>query len=328
MPPEVPNQRFRDTKEFAPTIDAAAEQFDISATAVEKDYWVSEVLRVVASGFPGDFILKGGTSLSKGYDLIQRFSEDIDILIIPGTRGRGATDKLMKRMSESAAAGIAGTATSYGGAETGRHRSYEIHYPALRPATELIQTRVLLEMGVRGGDQPQEVVTVSSLLGDALARAGTDLKEFPDLEHFDLAVLHPGRTLLEKLVHVHIEAQRLSLNPDRSPDQRIGRHFYDIHELLGDESVQELIRDQIQVEEILKEIADITRVYFIKPDEDLEISPPSGFITSPAFQTGSEVSERLRIAYEATMPQLYFGTDPLPDWDAISVVVNQAKDHI
>jgi hypothetical protein len=328
LPSEAPHQRFRDTKEFAPTIEAAAEQFDISATAVEKDYWVSEVLRVLASEFPGDFILKGGTSLSKGYDLIQRFSEDIDILVIPGTRGRGATDKLMKRMSETAAAWIAGTAASYGGAETGRHRSYEIHYPALRPATQLIQTRVLLEMGVRGGGQPQETVTIGSLLGDALARAGTDLTQFPDLEPFHLAVLHPGRTLLEKLVLVHIEAQRLSLDPDRAPDQRIGRHFYDIHELLGDRNVQELIHDQTQVEEILKEIGDITRLYFINPEEELETSPPGGFMTSPGFQPGSEVSERLRSAYEETMPRFYFGADPLPDWDAISDRVARAKDHI
>lgn len=70
--------RFRDLPEFGPTIDAAAERLGISATAVEKDYWVSEVLSALESEFAGDFILKEGTSLSKGYGLIERFSEDID----------------------------------------------------------------------------------------------------------------------------------------------------------------------------------------------------------------------------------------------------------
>ena len=62
--------RFRDSKEFGPTLDAAAERLGISATAVEKDYWVSEVLRVLARHFGGDFIFKGGTSLSKGYRIV------------------------------------------------------------------------------------------------------------------------------------------------------------------------------------------------------------------------------------------------------------------
>ena len=99
---------FRDSEEFGPTLDAAAEHLGISATAVEKDYWVSEVLRVLARNFAGDFIFKGGTSLSKGYRIVERFSEDIDILVLPGGRGRGTTDRLMKGMGQAAAAGIGG----------------------------------------------------------------------------------------------------------------------------------------------------------------------------------------------------------------------------
>jgi hypothetical protein len=49
----------------------------ISPAAVEKDYWVSEALRALASGYGDDFVFKGGTSLSKGYRIIELFSEDI-----------------------------------------------------------------------------------------------------------------------------------------------------------------------------------------------------------------------------------------------------------
>lgn len=48
---------------------------------VDKDYWLTRVLRRVASAFKGAFLFKGGTSLSMGYGLIDRFSEDIDLLI-------------------------------------------------------------------------------------------------------------------------------------------------------------------------------------------------------------------------------------------------------
>jgi len=53
---------FRDTDEFGPTLTAAAERLGISATAIEKDYWVSEILRVLARRYGDDFIFKGGTS--------------------------------------------------------------------------------------------------------------------------------------------------------------------------------------------------------------------------------------------------------------------------
>lgn len=90
--------RFRDSNDFGPTLDAAAERLGTSGTAVEKDYCVSEVLRVMARHFGGDFTFKGGTSLSKGYRIVERFSEAIDVLVLPGDRGRGTTDKLMKQM--------------------------------------------------------------------------------------------------------------------------------------------------------------------------------------------------------------------------------------
>ena len=121
--------RFRDSTEFGPTLDAAAERLGISPTAVEKDYWVSEVLRVLAAEFGGDFVFKGGTSLSKGYRIVERFSEDVDVLVLPGERGRGATDTLMKNMGTSAAAGVVGTGEAVGDRETNRHRSYEVVDP-------------------------------------------------------------------------------------------------------------------------------------------------------------------------------------------------------
>ncbi len=308
---------FRDTDEFSPTVDAAAEKLAISPTAVEKDYWVTQVLRALAEGFVDDFLLKGGTSLSKGFELIERFSEDIDVLILPGDRGRGTTDNLMKNMAEVAAEAVGAELASHGGAETGRHRAYEILYPAAKPATELIQPRVLLEMGVRGGDHPKQWVGMGTLLGDALVEAETDIGMYSDLAEVELWTLHPGRTLLEKLVTVHVEAERLAADGERRADPRIGRHFYDIHQLLGDDEVLALLGDGREVERILGEIADITLQFFVKADEIVEPVPKGGFHTSSAFDAESEVNERLRASYERTMPELYYGAEPLPEWQAI-----------
>lgn len=320
-------RRFRDTNEFGPTVEAAAERLGISATAVEKDYWVSEVLRVLARDFGGDFIFKGGTSLSKAYRIVERFSEDVDVLVLAGDRGLGSTDKLMKAIGAAAAAGIGGEATSVGGSETGRHRSYEVAYPSAREPTALIRTSVLLEMGVRGGQHPHELVPISCLLGDVLGAEGTDLSQFDDLAPFEVVVLHPGRTLLEKLVHVHAAAQRLAADPSRQPDPRSGRHFYDIFQLLGDDRVLRLLADRDQVGRVIDSIDDITRRYF-SGGEDTELRPAGGFADSPAFDPVADASLRLQVAYERTMPELHFGVFPLPTWGAICGRVAERREHL
>lgn len=307
--------RFRETREFEPTLDAVAERLGISPTAVEKDYWVSQVLHILETAFPDDFIFKGGTSLSKGYGIVERFSEDIDVLVLPGNRGRGAVDKLMKEMGHAAAAGVDGE-TSGAGAETGRHRAYTVSYPATRAPTSLIATSVLLEMGVRGGPHPHEPVAIGSLLGDALRDAGTDLAEFEDLEPFAVEVLHPARTLLEKLVHIHGLVVELAADDARLPHPRCGRHFYDVDQLLGDERVLELLRDRDQVLQVIASIDEVAQKYF-GGTQGVSGRPAGGFAGSPAFDPTTSASARLRTAYEATMPELYFGNAPLPSWEEI-----------
>jgi Nucleotidyl transferase AbiEii toxin, Type IV TA system len=316
--------RFRDTGEFEPTLDAVAEQLDISATAVEKDYWVSQVLRVLTAGFHDDFIFKGGTSLSKGYGIVERFSEDIDVLIVPGDRGRGAVDKLMKAMGEAAAAGVRGE-SSGAGAETGRHRAYIVSYPARREPTPLIATSVLLEMGVRGGPHPHESMPIRSLLGDALSEAGTDLEDYEDLVPFEVRVLHPSRTLLEKLGYIHGLALQLSADTDLQAPARSGRHFYDVHQLLGDGRVLAVLQDREQVFAMVADIDEITQRYF-GATEGTSTRPERGYAASPAFDPFTSVSARIRQAYDTTMPALYFGHGPLPSWDEICRRVNERAD--
>ncbi len=66
---------------FDATVLAAAEQLDVQPLAVKKDYWVCQALRAVVVAFPGQIVFKGGTSLEK-LRLIQRFSEDLDLLVV------------------------------------------------------------------------------------------------------------------------------------------------------------------------------------------------------------------------------------------------------
>jgi hypothetical protein len=315
--------RFADHADFGPTIDAVAERLGISPTAVEKDFWVTQVLRILAQDFAGDFVFKGGTSLAKGYRLLERFSEDIDILVLPGVRGRTSTDRLMKAMAERAALGVGGSASTFGTSETGRHRSYEIHYPATRHSTGLISTRVLLEMGIRGDPNPHSPAPVDSLLGEALRNAGSNVDEFDDFIPFEVETLHPGRTLLEKLVLVHKVTQELTADPQMILEQRTGRHFYDIYLLLGDRHVLNFLANWDQVEEILRSVTAVNQEFFGGNAND--IRSLEDLTSCQAFDPSNAVSVRLRDSYESTMPDLYFGHASLPRWEEICSRVSENR---
>jgi hypothetical protein len=273
--------------------------------------------------FDEDFVFKGGTSLSKGYRILERFSDDIDILVLPRDRGKGATDKLMKAMGVAAAWGCAGEANRHGGSETGVHRAYRVSYPVTYESTETIATTVLLEMGVRGGPNPAERVEIGSLLGNALQIAGIDLDGYDDLRPFSLAVLHPGRTLLEKLYVIHGLAKQVMANTlDAGKLRRDGRHFYDIYKLLGDAKVLTLLADRVQVEQIMASVEQISHGRF---NVTGELRPRDGFAASPAFDSRGDVSQQMRRAYEGIMPVLYFGDDALPTWHEICARVHDHR---
>jgi hypothetical protein len=72
---------------------------------IEKDYYVTEALRVIAAAAGDKIIFKGGASLAKGWNLIQRFSEDIDIFLDPAAfepaLGKTAIDRELKKLRDA-----------------------------------------------------------------------------------------------------------------------------------------------------------------------------------------------------------------------------------
>ena len=72
---------------------------------------------------------------------------------------------------------------------------------------------------------------------------GKSLSEFADFEPFEVDVLHPGRRLPEKLVHIHALAQQFGTDAPRPADARSGRHFNDVFQPLGDDHVLDLLAD-------------------------------------------------------------------------------------
>ena len=97
--------------EFEQAILRAAEFFHargLRPAIIEKDYYVTEALRIIAVASGGGIIFKGGTSLSKGWNLIHRFSEDIDIFLDPlafqPALGKNRIDRELKKLRDAVGA--------------------------------------------------------------------------------------------------------------------------------------------------------------------------------------------------------------------------------
>src|ERR1700731_4365628 len=97
--------------DFEQAIIRAAEHFRLRGlreAIIEKDYYVTEALRIIESAAGGKVIFKGGTSLSKGWNLIQRFSEDIDIFLDPlafePPLGKKGIDRELKKLRDAVGA--------------------------------------------------------------------------------------------------------------------------------------------------------------------------------------------------------------------------------
>lgn len=316
---------YRDREDFSPTIAAAAESIGLPPIAVEKDYWLSQALRCMTTTSLSDFLFKGGTSLSKAYALIERFSEDIDILIIPGDRGPGARDALMKALGDSAAEGTGGEAKSHPDVERGTHRTRLITYPHAHEGALAIEPTIRLEMGIRGGSHPYEARKIAPLLFEVLRSSDIDPLSFEDLQPFNVHVLAPGRTLLEKLVIVHQEALRMEEDPNSQIKTRAGRHMYDIMKLLSSDLCSDVLDDKSQFDEIIEDIGRVNEQYF---DGNSKVRPDDGFAASSAFELGSMANDRLKLDYEETMPDLYYGKGHLPTWAEICEFVLENKGRL
>lgn len=316
--------RLRDEQDLEGLCERVGEILDIPTGVVEKDYWVAQVLRALQTTYPGEFIFKGGTSLSKGFQLIERFSEDIDVLV----RDRdGDSNKVryqrLKAMTKTAAAAVGdpgGEARRIGGDDAGLFRIEHLHYGPETEGPAFMLPYIRLDIGILGGIKPHGTRVISTLVGDVLAsEAAFSPVDFDDLSPFGVPVLHPGRTLVEKLMLVNTVAVRHSHDRYELRRQRSARHFYDIHCLLGHDESCELLADRDTFHTVLADAERISAKHF----GGVEPRPGAGFAASTAFG-----ARRIAFAdeYADTLSGYYFGADPHPSFDDVCERVEQRRE--
>ena len=222
-----------------------ATQKGMKAFAVEKDWWVSRTLEIIFQmPISQHLVFKGGTSLSKAWKLINRFSEDIDLAInkdyfgFTGDLGKSQRDKLRK----TAGAYTTGVffeelkvellkkgynELGYKVVDTGDSdqdpRILEIYYPnVIKPDTEYILPRIQIEVSCRSLREPFSVQSFGSFVDEFYPG-----EDFAD-PLFEVPTVNAERTFLEKLFLLHEEFNRPK---EKMRVDRLSRHLYDIYYL-------------------------------------------------------------------------------------------------
>jgi hypothetical protein len=252
-----------------------AEETGMSAFAVEKDWWVSLTLEIIFQmPIAKHLVFKGGTSLSKAWKLINRFSEDIDLAIDKeffGWSGMNVTKKEKTALRKSAGAystGIFLEDLQNAFLDKGFNnlkfkvieakdsdqdpRIIEIYYPnIISSPSEYILPRLLLDIGCRSLREPYTVQTFGSLVDEFYAG-----REFV-APLFDVPTVNPERTFLEKLFLLHEEFHR---PVDKVRVDRLSRHLYDLYHLSKAGIAATAINDKVLYHTIVEHRYNFSRV--------------------------------------------------------------------
>lgn len=276
---------LRDDPEFATAIGQAARDLgDLDPSFVEKDYWVTQVLRALHAEYPGAFLFKGGTSLSKGYGIIERFSEDVDILVVPSAGASNPEREAHLRAITGAVAAyleVSWDEARQPGRGRDASRGDFIRYAPIvspRVSVGIGPGTVLLETGYAGGHEPAEMVSITPLLCGPL---NIDPRQYDDTAPFDLRALEPVRTLIEKLFALH-HIGTLYLSGETREEKRFGRHYYDVFKLLDHPPTVKKLRDRDGFHQIVSDVERVSGSSF----GGTSPRPDKGFAASPAFSPG------------------------------------------
>jgi predicted nucleotidyltransferase component of viral defense system len=212
--------------------------------AIEKDWWVVHTLSLIQTmKCAPSLVFKGGTSLSKGWNLIQRFSEDIDLALdreclgFSGELSKSAIKRLREKsyayLTTEFTEGLRGKFDEFGFKDVKiRYREVknhdqdpiiiEIYYPKLTEKETYLRPGVLVEVGCRSLREPFTNRTFATIISESFT--GQPFADKP----ITFPTVNPERTFLEKIFLLHEEFQKPA---EMIRVDRLSRHLYDIEKL-------------------------------------------------------------------------------------------------
>jgi Nucleotidyl transferase AbiEii toxin, Type IV TA system len=238
-------------------LNQASNSTGLPAIAIEKDWWVTLALKAsFAFEYSPNIVFKGGTSLSKSWNLIERFSEDIDLAIdrkffgfesdISKSQIKNLRKISCKFISTTFFEDLTKQFTEWKVIDECKLNAQqiidsdkdpqviEIHYNSVFDKSDYLPQRILIEVSSRSLMEPSENREITSILSST----------FPDqkfaTEPFSISTVLPQRTFLEKIFLLHEE---FSQDSAKIRIDRLSRHLYDLEKLMDTEYGKAAIRD-------------------------------------------------------------------------------------
>ncbi|NVO33067.1 MULTISPECIES: nucleotidyl transferase AbiEii/AbiGii toxin family protein [Hymenobacter] len=300
-------------QDFRNLITITATARGMRQSFIEKDYWVTWVLRNLAdSALAEQVVFKGGTSLSKGYGLIDRFSEDVDLAVIRSAQqSDGALRKLIREIHKTAAGNLPEIAVPDSTSKRGHNRLVYHQYPHL--FTDPVPTateHILLEITAFGEPEPHSKRRLISYLGQYLLDQGQPeaVREY-GLDAFDFNVLSLARTFAEKIMAL----VRASYEEDPVAEaSRKVRHLYDLHQLASQPEIIALLTGSNLAQQLTAVQRDDARAGVTGPTGGWKTNPLS---TCWAYAEDAANLQQLQQPYEQELPSLLHS--PLPAFDQV-----------
>lgn len=308
-----------DKKALEEAIRATAANLSLPIEYVEKDYWVTFALKTLAlSNISDAIVFKGGTSLSKAYNLISRFSEDIDIAVLTEGLSANQAKNKVKKASEVISA-IYEEIDSPDTSKNSHFRKVRFQYPRIDSSTPVegqITDSLLLEVNAFADPEPYKKMQISCYITKYFLknRYESAVSDYA-LEAFEMNVLCTSRTLCEKVMGL-VKAS-YGENYIAQIKQKI-RHLYDIHFLLTDKFTCDFLESNDFVDMTAKVVVCDQRAFRFTPWLDEPLANAS------VFSSLADIWPSLESTYNGEFKAMVVG-DEIPSMS--SLVESMEKIH-
>ncbi len=312
----------RNKELFQDAILATAEYTGLREIYVEKDYWVSVALySIFHSDIAGETVFKGGTALSKCHKLIERFSEDIDLVVL---RNEGDNDTMLKKKIREISKvvenvipeiDVEGLTNKKGNIRKTVHRFDKIFDGNLGQVRE----HIVVEATWLGSFEPYSEMAVHSFIYEMMKSRGQhELIEQHNMAPFTIQVLSKLRTFCEKIMSL-VRFSR-SEEPITELRNKI-RHVYDIHQMLKDEEIRQFLKSS-DFEKMLIKVGQDDLVSYKNHNEWIPEHPKTALIFAKPQETWANLSSE----YQSRFKDLIIGE--LPDEQELIETLNIVADRL
>ncbi len=308
---------------FRDAVTATAQRLSIPEIYIEKDYWVTVALKTIfESASTNEAVFKGGTALSKCYKIIERFSEDIDLVVI---KHADENDNDLKRKIKAISQivdsiipeiQVEGVTTKFG---MNRKTAHAYTKADFKGNYGQVREHIVVEATWLGNAEPFTTANINCFIMDMMVDTGQSaLIEKWSLQPFSVRVLTKERTICEKIMSL----VRFS-NTDQPYTDLANkvRHIYDIHMMLKDPEVADFFDDD-EFDKMLTLVGSDDVLSFKNNNEWLKIHPKEAII----FADPGGTWEAIKAPYRTSFQELVTGE--LPDEKELITTLEKVAQRI